>query len=146
MTITDTLKIYFKIILPIPIVFVFSEYETKNIRPYRTKQQIFFPAFLHLLIKYCIEDGARVDVVDDEGYTPLHLAVEAVDDSDYSIVQLLLQVNLTGFVKYWKATLAVCTRYGNYKHNRINLNNFWLNVHIKLFYSTTVILWTWIYT
>ena len=47
--------------------------------PYTSKQYIFLSTSLHLFIENCIEDGARVDVVDDEGYTPLHLAVEAVE-------------------------------------------------------------------
>lgn len=33
-----------------------------------------------------------MDVVDDEGYAPLHLAVEAPDGPEFAIAKLLLQV------------------------------------------------------
>ena len=55
------------------------------------RSYIILGVFIHIHIK--IQGGVCVDVVDDEGYAPLHLAVEAVDGPDFKMTTLLLQVN-----------------------------------------------------
>ena len=37
--------------------------------------------------------GADIDVVDDEGYAPLHLAMEAAEGPDFNVAKVLLQVS-----------------------------------------------------
>ncbi len=49
---------------------------------------------------YSLAAGALLDVADDEGYAPLHLAIEAADGPNIPLIKLLIQVSQSHFITH----------------------------------------------
>lgn len=62
------------------------------------------------LVAWILNKGAEVSVLEKDGYTPLHSAIEAQDESKYEIMQLLIEagaeLNTRGFNDWTPAHLA----------------------------------------